>query len=378
MLAALHADRLRVAELQKQILQLEHSLSELRIQQSQTQERLYSYKYPVLTLPNEIMSEIFLQFLPPYPHFPPLAGLSSPTILTQICRQWREIALATPELWGVISSLDEYDAEWEAQMFRLWLERSRCCPLRLRLGTDQTWASDKFVEIVVPHRARWQHLKIDLGNEGVDSCIFGSPMPLLRHLELMVEDASPDMVDDASPYIIAFHEAPLLSTVALNDSATLRILLPWAQLRSLTLLGVLPSHCFPILVQTPSLLHCELRVCFEASGDPEIGTDITLARLKSLVLADLGAKPLTDLLATLIVPALRSLRIPQHLLAPNPIDSLTAFISKSRCTPEELDLTGRTLMPRKSYRQAFPSLKLSFGSSMTDGEDSSDSDSLDA
>ncbi|KAJ7705931.1 hypothetical protein B0H14DRAFT_2415857, partial [Mycena olivaceomarginata] len=53
---------------------------------------------PVLTLPNEIISEIFVQFLPVYPLSSPSTGPFSPTLLTQICRRWREIALTTPLL----------------------------------------------------------------------------------------------------------------------------------------------------------------------------------------------------------------------------------------------------------------------------------------
>ncbi|KAJ7020267.1 hypothetical protein C8F04DRAFT_909373, partial [Mycena alexandri] len=63
------------------------------------QEELDSYKYPVLTLPTEIICEIFIHFLPVYPECPPPAGILSPTNLTQICRQWRDIALAIPTLW---------------------------------------------------------------------------------------------------------------------------------------------------------------------------------------------------------------------------------------------------------------------------------------
>ncbi|KAJ6577973.1 hypothetical protein B0H19DRAFT_1122031 [Mycena capillaripes] len=100
MLAGLEADRVRVAQLEAQILHLERSLSELRIEQSLTQERLDSYTYPVLTLPNEIISEIFIHFLPTYPFCPPLTGVLSPTILTHIFRRLREIALGTPVLGG--------------------------------------------------------------------------------------------------------------------------------------------------------------------------------------------------------------------------------------------------------------------------------------
>jgi hypothetical protein len=42
-----------------------------------------------LTLPNEIVSEIFVHFVPPYPESPAFTGILSPATLSQICRQWR-------------------------------------------------------------------------------------------------------------------------------------------------------------------------------------------------------------------------------------------------------------------------------------------------
>ncbi|KAJ6457482.1 hypothetical protein C8R47DRAFT_1328448 [Mycena vitilis] len=80
----LELDRARVAEIETQILHLEHTLAQLRLEQSQVQERFDSYKYPVLTLPNENTSGILIRFLPPHPEFPPLTGALSPSILTYI------------------------------------------------------------------------------------------------------------------------------------------------------------------------------------------------------------------------------------------------------------------------------------------------------
>ncbi|KAK6977953.1 F-box domain-containing protein, partial [Favolaschia claudopus] len=83
-------------------LQRSQSLSELHEAKAVIQNRLDAFIYPVLTLPNEVVSEIFIQFLPAYPKPPPLVGTSSPTLLTHICQKWRAIALATPKLWRVI------------------------------------------------------------------------------------------------------------------------------------------------------------------------------------------------------------------------------------------------------------------------------------
>ncbi|KAJ6481889.1 hypothetical protein C8R45DRAFT_1100293 [Mycena sanguinolenta] len=103
MLSDLTADRARVAEIAAQILNLQHTIAELRAEQAMTQERLDSYKYPVLTLPNEIVSEILVHSLPAYTVFRAPIGKDSPALLTGICRKWRQIALATPALWRVIA-----------------------------------------------------------------------------------------------------------------------------------------------------------------------------------------------------------------------------------------------------------------------------------
>ncbi|KAJ7799732.1 ubiquitin-60S ribosomal protein L40-like protein [Mycena olivaceomarginata] len=59
MLRGLEADRVaRLAAVEAKILDLERSLPGLRAEKSLVQERLNSFKYPVLTLSNEITSEM--------------------------------------------------------------------------------------------------------------------------------------------------------------------------------------------------------------------------------------------------------------------------------------------------------------------------------
>ncbi|KAJ6457499.1 hypothetical protein C8R47DRAFT_1164176 [Mycena vitilis] len=333
-------------------MELEAILSQLRIQQPQAQERLGSSEYPVL--PDELISEIFLHTLPPYPDFPPRIGPSSPVLLTHICQSWRRIALGTPQLWSVISSLTDYDAthvKSEVRMFRLWLERSRFCPLHLRLGTFEAFASRELVEAVAPHRARLEYLMSNLHAD--DHHLFDGSMPLLRHLEFIVhEDKSPR-------HIVTLRDAPLLRTVVLNDDALSRVAIPWTQLTSLTLLRVFPSECTPILVQTPNLVHCKLHVCFRFDGAPNNPNpqDMLLPRLESLILSDPGGQPVTDFLHHFVAPALRILQVPEYFLAPDPIDTLSAFISRSGCVLEELHLTGTSEISEQACWQAFPSLR---------------------
>ncbi|KAJ6537384.1 hypothetical protein DFH09DRAFT_930847, partial [Mycena vulgaris] len=59
--------------------------------------RLDAYAYPVSTLPNEIISEIFVHSLPDRAEGAP-SGAKAPLLLAQICHKWREIVLSTPSL----------------------------------------------------------------------------------------------------------------------------------------------------------------------------------------------------------------------------------------------------------------------------------------
>ncbi|KAJ7871611.1 hypothetical protein B0H13DRAFT_2554410 [Mycena leptocephala] len=216
---------------------------------------------------------------------------------------------------------------------------------------------------VVPHRARWEHLDFYLPPSYLS--IIDGPMPLLRHLHLALSEYS-------ATNVLAFRDAPVLRSVILNDTS-LKVILPWAQLTSLTLLCVYPHKCVPFLQKTLNLVHCELEICYD-SDDDEPGPDVTLPCLESLTLVDVADGPVTGFLETFIVPALRGLKVPEDFINPNPIESLTGFISKSGCKLEELHIDGLRSLPRQSYRKAFPVIhKFSFD----DEEDSSESDALD-
>ncbi|KAJ7321914.1 hypothetical protein DFH08DRAFT_888911 [Mycena albidolilacea] len=156
----LERERAHVVERAAQILDLENSIAELRAEQLEIdvpRATRFLYKYPLLTLPNEITSEIFIHSLPLYPICPPLFGILSPTSLTQICRRWRAIALATPALWRAIEfsayspRLPTYDA---------WLGLSGSFPLSIRVDESGKMAHlPEVLTAIVPHCERLEHLK---------------------------------------------------------------------------------------------------------------------------------------------------------------------------------------------------------------------------
>ncbi|KAJ7932066.1 hypothetical protein B0H13DRAFT_1956493 [Mycena leptocephala] len=134
-------------------------------------------------------------------------------------------------------------------------------------------------------------------------------------------------------------EAPLLRTVILNNEAALQVILPWAQLTSLTLFCVYPHECVPVLQQTSNLVRCKLHICFNPDND-QPGPDLTLPYLESLTLIDMNGNPGTGF----------KLKLSLSLLSA----SLKQFISKSGCKLEELRIAGQRARPQHSYRKVFP------------------------
>ncbi|KAJ7845753.1 hypothetical protein B0H13DRAFT_2363461 [Mycena leptocephala] len=331
-----------LAEIEAQIRNLELSLAELPAEKTLVQERS---TYPVLTLPNEIVSEIFIHFLPLRPLCPPLTGLLSPTTLTQICRQWREVAQATPELWRAIPFADNrIPLEEQLHICDIWLSRSRGYPLSIRINHDQPLdgldSLQKILSALVPHQARWEDFTLHISVSNFPN--LGAPMPLLRFLDVALFDS----------HFFEFHEAPLLRAACLDGIATSCGTLPWLQLTCLTLCYISIRECTSVLHKTTNLVHCTLSV----SGTSSSYSDIVLPSLESLTFDRNGYMPATRYLTAFIVPALRSLEVPERSLGPYPISSLQSFISKSGCRLQEVYLTGERTVTEDFYSVAFHSI----------------------
>ncbi|KAJ7171062.1 hypothetical protein C8R46DRAFT_1349173 [Mycena filopes] len=345
MLAPLASTRARVVALEMQILDAERALLSLRLEQTLAQERLDSYKYPILTLPNELTSEIFTQFIPPYPLCPALNGPSSPNILTQICRKWRQVAMATPALWRGIQLCVPRGPPLvrRDQTLENWLARSHRQSISVEILETKHWVWPQTFREICAQSARLEYLKLDIFP---DLPRLG-PMPLLRHLDLHIRSHPSD--------ITPFEDVPRLRSVVLNKIAANHIILPWAQLTSLTLQFMYLRACVPILAQTPRLTHCELSI-LDAYTDRPTSAPITLPRLEVLILKaaiDHEANVCID--DTFIVPALQRLQVPEPFLEPIPIAALTRFISRAGCTLREVRIMGDRVFSDASYRGTWPS-----------------------
>ncbi|KAJ6549596.1 hypothetical protein DFH09DRAFT_885571, partial [Mycena vulgaris] len=88
----------RLAETRGGIRECHALLEGLNAKREQLEDILETFTYPVLTIPVEIISHIFVDCLPANGRVQPSES-APPLLLTQICSHWRQIAHATPQLW---------------------------------------------------------------------------------------------------------------------------------------------------------------------------------------------------------------------------------------------------------------------------------------
>ncbi|KAJ7487315.1 hypothetical protein B0H11DRAFT_2015205 [Mycena galericulata] len=343
------ADRTLIEDLEGEISTLKESISKLRAKQKRARKRLNAYKYPILTLPDEMISEIFLHFIPPYPRCPPRTGRKSPLHLTHICRKWRVIALATPALWRAVSLGGLNSSEDHVRFLEAWLSRSGTFPLSIQMHDDTPAISKAKLEAVGPHRARLEHVDVHVESLTMLLPLAAGPLPLLRTLEIRVGDHAYE------PSGVAFRGVPLLRAATLWDFTYPTDFVPWGQLTSLSLVDKEPDAVTRILKWTPQLVHCELMVCDDEQEQPYT----TLPHLKTLTLMKYDMNELTPpaYLNAFILPSLRRLQIPDEFLRPDPVDALGAFIKKSGCKLREVFITGDIIVPKSTYRDEFPEIK---------------------
>ncbi|KAK7062341.1 hypothetical protein R3P38DRAFT_2495406, partial [Favolaschia claudopus] len=222
--------------------------------------------YPVLSLPTEIISEVFDHCLPHNPdRSESLAPFheSAPFLLLHVCRKWRAIAIATPRLYQNLR-LDFYAIPlrfFAADNFESflgdWVARAKSLPLFFGSqrtyqvgGTGKTRAGHSFR----PLAPRLERLKLDTSFAFYNH--LSPSFPILRQLSLGIEYDydEPDSPDGPEDSIQTFSAAPLLEEVCLS-SYTLPYYfdLPWGALKVLSTEGFDTTAAVETLRVSPSL-----------------------------------------------------------------------------------------------------------------------------
>ncbi|KAF7311239.1 F-box domain-containing protein [Mycena kentingensis (nom. inval.)] len=344
--------------------------------------------HPISTIPEELLAEIFVQYLPPYPVCPPLAGDGSPTKLSHICSSWRAIALSTPRLWRAIKLFEGVALDHHIEILQLWLELSGVLPLSIvMVGQWEGYCSSGFVvrrralAILLANGDRWEYARLQLPRH--DEWILGSDLQIQafggrfsRLREFNVKHSS-SRGEGCHP--IERIEAPSLrafffETRVVGHQPKLKNIVAWAQLARLTLRFSDVFTAAQILRAAVSLVHCRLDLR-DADAEAPLSQSqilpIVVEKLQTLVLdrhPNDSPRPihLSRLLSALNLPSLQQFGLSLSLLAflanhtVDPFAWLMAFVNFATprvCLFGLWDNDNTQFAPREDvYRERFPTI----------------------
>ncbi|KAF8214047.1 hypothetical protein K438DRAFT_1956149 [Mycena galopus ATCC 62051] len=307
--------RRRLAELDTQIVEQMRVLHRLQQARSDVERELYATAYPVLTLPTEITAEIFLCCLPAFdPLCIPKSQSSAPIVLSSVCREWRDIALATPALWSTLEvRFDDIPTDIVSEPVLVegivdrWLSRASNRPLSLSFERTKAlqFTLPRLREVIHRWSRRVRYLSLDIGYNdvrplGLDSAAF----PLLEEVVLGCND----------DVFAVFGSAPRLHDMRLLCGGR-GFRLPWLQLTKFVGIVLWDLQLFTL---APNL--AEITCTFDLDVTDFIA--ITHHSLRSLTIGENS----DDILEYLTLPALQELHISDTV---NCNDSLQSFLVRS-------------------------------------------------
>ncbi|KAJ7480664.1 hypothetical protein FB451DRAFT_152300 [Mycena latifolia] len=288
------------------------------------QRQLSDSVYPILTLPLEITSEIFLRCIPSHGSVLDATSAScAPMLLLRICRAWRVIALATPALWTDLnlpaSWLDIH--RWQRLETRIseWTSRASSAPLSFGFhDTEGLITPERMSSLLGRYASRLGSLRLRTTPTVLSELSDIGPLPLLHKLTLGYAPVHETIS------VRIFRDAPRLREVALEQSTVPSfLLLPWHQLTTFTADSASVADCLFVLKSAPRLTTCTFLYLLAGTGDRE---GITHGSLTDLSISN-GAG---DILEYLDLPRLRDLYLTR--LAGFPLPAFLRLISRCATT----------------------------------------------
>ncbi|KAJ7684287.1 hypothetical protein DFH06DRAFT_1027112 [Mycena polygramma] len=331
-------------EFRDQLAKIDTQIRLLCEERDRIQKKLDDIVYPVLTLPNEITSDIFLQCLLDDTTAVRPSNATAPLLLGMIRRQWRSIALSTHRLWASLD-LTSYFSQKFHDSLSMWLSRSGSCPLTLVLShwpSSEAVFVDDFISVLMQHAHHWSDVEIALPLGALSRLFddFSGGYPLLKRLQVSETGHEGDF---GLCSFSALKTCPKLREL-LSNQITLKVPLtqgiPWSQLTRFQGNRFSTLEACEILRNAPSLEEYALESFRDdviVSG-PVIGILPKLRSLKFLGIfrgKETGDFGIFDLVT---LPALQKL---QFELDEDNASRFSSLISRSSCSLTELRVCSR-------------------------------------
>jgi len=300
-------------------------------------------------LPPEIGSHIFRLCLPTinptslrcYPE----NKLPQVLRLGAVCRKWRQLAWATPNLWEILS-IDTYPermrtlaGSWPG-LINEWLGRSKGLPLTIFFFHDPDdfpdpeefdSALEPIIEVLVLHSNRWRSLCLYVDSYTLDRLSSSMHLNQLLHLDLAVS-YSPGRF---SAQKVVMKSKPFPRYLRLEKFSPTSIDIGWNNVTEVNLSYLTTNECVEVLRQAPALerLHVE---AFRTPGGPMVHVEASVIhpRIRSL---KLPVEATRNFLNMINLPILEEWTQDAGCDTP-PVTAMVSLLQRSSCCLKILNL----------------------------------------
>ncbi|KAK0491777.1 hypothetical protein EDD18DRAFT_1290852 [Armillaria luteobubalina] len=293
-----------LARLQERIGQARASLEMLLDEERHVNRTMESYRtilHPIRRVPEDILREIFLSFNVETEKQgkDSLDRSFAPLIISQVCREWRSIALSTSRLWSSFRlDFDLYHNELPCQyLLQTYFLRSATHDITLAIDSTREISDSHLMPVILLSAPRWISLSVIIPHDSLHafSAARGSLHRLHRLYVEFIDEDFPELPDGLEkPVFDAFEYAPLLRSVRTEGvpEITKQINLPWSQITDYV--GQDGTTCYIDVLRLALALERISLECYEGDDVDEIVPASSHQRLRDLRVHESGAIPDPD------------------------------------------------------------------------------------
>ncbi|KAJ7639245.1 hypothetical protein FB45DRAFT_1134504 [Roridomyces roridus] len=304
---------------------------------------------PIRRVPNEILAEFFVHCMDVTKPLDPKKGEA--WVVSRVCRRWRAVAIACPELW-LHFVLPKKPIKHLRDFVRIQLGRAPYpSSLSIRLHKGPQDVMDLFF---VAH-TQWDevvlHTNSALAQFARRARNTGTPFPRLKKLEVN-DDWSSRLLEgeDRGAYFGLVQSLPALTNLFLDARTELfpkQLVLPWSHLQHCTLWSFVTSDVLWILALLPPSASVIIRGIHDERAFPHSQTaslqaSKTWSKISTLEFDNCSRLFTTTLLQVLHVPSLRKLafRHDRGKSSAATLGEVADFLDRSGCVLEHLRVGG--------------------------------------
>jgi hypothetical protein len=309
----------KFATLQAQVQEVEKTLLDLRAaQQSLISDINFHHSHFIRDIPNEIVGLIFSFCQDPAPRRSK-ESQSRRFLLGAVCKKWREIAWATPELWTFLRMPDIPEGSSssfsrQVELAQEWLGRTANLPLDISLETQVSSRNPKFnphvgrlIETLNSYSGRWRCL---------DICIPKMYLPLFNYLPSETAQNEPEGLQHLlldgfrlkkSQVSFNTHGELLKPTKVTLGPLSIRLLnIHWGNITSLTCSALFMDEFFELLRLAPKLTDFVVGVTEGHDNHTIPSTPLIHSQLRKLAIRHHLENTMDFLFSNLTLPSLES------------------------------------------------------------------------